>query len=37
MELFAADRDRLAFLLETDAVLDLDFETIEAPAREVSE
>ncbi len=26
MELFATDRDRLAFLLETDAALDLDFE-----------
>ena len=39
MELFATDRDRLAFLLETDlsacdaqagAALDLDFETLEA-------
>ena len=28
MELFAADRDRLAFLLETDAALDLDFEAL---------
>jgi adenine-specific DNA-methyltransferase len=37
MELFATDRDRLAFLLETDAALDLDFETLEALAGEVSE
>ncbi|RLB87920.1 MAG: DNA methyltransferase, partial [Deltaproteobacteria bacterium] len=35
MELFATDRDRLAFLLETDAALDLDFETLEAQAKEV--
>ena len=34
MELFATDRDRLAFLLETDAALDLDFETLEAQAKE---
>ena len=32
MELFATDRDRLAFLLEADAALDLDFETLEALA-----
>ena len=37
MELFATARDRLAFLLETDAALDLDFETLEALAGEVSE
>ena len=30
MDLFATDRDRLAFLLETDATLDLDFEALEA-------
>ena len=36
MELFASDRDRLAFLLETDAALDLDFEALEAQARDVS-
>jgi adenine-specific DNA-methyltransferase len=30
MALFAIDRDRLAFLLETDATLDLDFEALEA-------
>jgi hypothetical protein len=30
MERFATDRDRLAFLLETDAALDLDFEALEA-------
>ena len=34
MELFATDRDRLAFLLETDAALDLDFDTLEAQAKE---
>ena len=34
MDLFATDRDRLAFLLETDAALDLDFETLEAQAKE---
>ena len=34
MELFATDRDRLAFLLETDAALDLDFENLEAQAKE---
>ncbi len=37
MELFATDRDRLAFLLETDAVLNLDFEALEAQGRDVSE
>ena len=36
MELFASDRDRLAFLLETDAALDLDFEALEAQARDAS-
>ena len=36
MELFASDRDRLAFLLETDAALELDFEALEAQARDVS-
>ncbi len=36
MELFASDRDRLAFLLETDATLVLDFEALEAQARDVS-
>ena len=36
MELFASDRDRLAFLLETDAALDLDFEALEAQAHDVS-
>ena len=35
MDLFATDRDRLAFLLETDAVLDLDFEALEARAGEL--
>ena len=30
MELFATDRERMAFLLETDAPLDLDFEALEA-------
>jgi adenine-specific DNA-methyltransferase len=35
MELFTTDRDRLAFLLETDAALELDFETLEAQAKEV--
>ncbi len=34
MELFATDRERLTFLLETDVALDLDFETLEAQARE---
>lgn len=34
MDLFATDRERLAFLLETDAALDLDFETLEAQAKE---
>ena len=37
MELFATDRDRLAFLLETDAAIDLDFEALEAQGRDVSE
>jgi len=32
MELFATDRERLAFLLETDAALDLDFEALDAQA-----
>ncbi|MCP9440821.1 MAG: hypothetical protein NHB36_13155, partial [Nitrospira sp.] len=32
MELFATDRERPAFLLETDAALDLDFEALEAQA-----
>ena len=36
MELFASDRDRLAFLLETDAALYLDFEAPEAQARDAS-
>ncbi len=36
MELFASDSDRLAFLLETDAALDLDFEALEAQARDAS-
>ena len=36
MELFASDRDRLAFLLETDAALDLDVESLEAQAGDVS-
>ena len=35
MDLFATDRDRLAFLLETDAALDLDFEALEARAGEL--
>jgi len=30
MELFSTDRDRLTFLLKTDAALDLDFEALEA-------
>jgi adenine-specific DNA-methyltransferase len=37
MELFATDRDRLAFLLETDAALDLDFEALEAQAEAAAE
>jgi adenine-specific DNA-methyltransferase len=37
MELFATDLDRLAFLLETDAALDLYFEALEAQGRDVSE
>ena len=36
MELFSNDRDRLAFLLETDAALDLDFEALEARGRDDS-
>ena len=36
MESFATDRDRLAFLLETDAALDLDFQALEALAEEAS-
>ena len=37
MELFASDLERLAFLLETDAALDLDFETLEAQGRDASD
>ena len=37
MELFSNDRDRLAFLLETDAALDLDFEALEARGREAAD
>ncbi len=37
MEIFATDFERLAFLLETDAALNLDFEALEAQAREVSQ
>ena len=37
MKLFATDFERLAFLLETDAALDLDFEALEAQAREISQ
>jgi hypothetical protein len=37
MELFATDRERLAFLLETDAALDLDFEALEAQAEAAAE
>lgn len=33
MELLATDRERLAFLLETDAALDLDFEALDAMPR----
>ena len=36
MELFPTDRDRLAFLLETDAALDLDFEALEAQGEELT-
>ena len=36
MELFASDLERLVFLLETDAALDLDFEALEAQALAVS-
>jgi hypothetical protein len=32
MELLSTARDRLAFLLETDAALDLDIEALEAQA-----
>ena len=34
--LFSNDRDRLAYLLETDAALDLDFEALEARAGDAS-
>ena len=34
MELFGSDRDRLAFLVEIDAALDLDFEALEVQALE---
>jgi len=37
MDLFATDRDRLAFLLETNAALDLDFEALEAQAEASAE
>ncbi|MEJ5377092.1 MAG: hypothetical protein WHX93_10985 [bacterium] len=37
MELFATDRERLAFLLETDAALDLDLEALEAQAEAPAE
>jgi len=37
MELFSTDRERLAFLLETDAALDLDFEALEAQAEAAAE
>lgn len=37
MELFATDRNQLTFLLEINAALELDFETLEALAGEVSE
>ncbi len=37
MELFASEGDRLAYLLETDAALDLDFEALEAQARETAD
>ncbi|MGQ9496265.1 MAG: hypothetical protein ACUVRY_08465 [Thermoanaerobaculaceae bacterium] len=37
MELFATDRDRLAFLLETGAALDLDFEALEVQAEAAAE
>ena len=37
MELFATDYERLAFLLETDAALELDFEALEALAGEESQ
>ena len=37
MELFATDRERLAFLLETDDALDLDFEALEAQAEAAAE
>ena len=33
MELFASDRERLAFLLETDAALEVDFEAAPSPGR----
>lgn len=37
MGLFATDRNRLAFLLETDAALDLDFEALKAQAEAAAE
>ena len=37
MELFSNEGDRLAFLLEADAALDLDFEALEAQAGEAAE
>jgi adenine-specific DNA-methyltransferase len=37
MELFATDRERLAFLLETDAALALDFEALEVQAEAAAE
>ncbi|WP_448383561.1 hypothetical protein [Desulfosoma sp.] len=37
MELFATDRDRLAFLLETDAALGPDFEALEVQAEAATE
>ncbi len=37
MDMFATDRDRLPFLLETNAALDLDFEALESLAGEVPE
>jgi hypothetical protein len=37
MEIFSTDRERLAFLLETDAALDLDFEALETQAEAAAE
>ena len=37
MKLFATDRERLAFLLETDAALDLDFEAFKPQAEAAAE